>query len=385
VTALIKNLSALAIIGLMFGLNLIKKSGFNPFSAIEISAFIISVFIGITSLCLLMRNRFNQSEAIAILLVMLVLTSSAIMSFTASNAALGYAAYVLHFKYLFLFFFLVIFFRSSENSGIFFIGLFGITILVTILGFYRDGFSLMQYFTIYSSGRFGGLLNNPNMNGTFIYVSWIFSLLVFQRFLSRKGITIFLFHSITFLLPLILTGSRRALLIFFLSNCYLILIRIGVFGKFVMSICLCALAGGYIILDAFSYRAGSTNARLDEYQVLFDQFDISSVIFGIGVGMLGPASSFSGEIAFYRIHNYYFQLLADYGVFILALSLLMFTFPLLIKHVGLNNEQLLTRQVVKCGLIGLLISGIFGMTPATFPLNIFAIIFMGFLISRSRV
>ena len=383
-TSLVKNISVLALIALMFGLNLIKESGFNPFSISELFAFLISVFVGLTSLCFLMRERFSWPEAIFISLVMSVLASTAIMGFAASNAAVGLAAYILHFKYLFIIFFFIFFFRNTANSRILFMGLYGLTILVILLGFYRDGFSLQQYLTLSGSGRFGGLLNNPNINGTFIYVSWIFSLLFFQRFLLRKSVMIFLLHSLIYLAPIILTGSRRALVIFFFSNCYLIFSKVGVFGKFVTSLFLGTIIWVYLLLDSSSYRAGSTSARWEEYNILFSTFDIKAVIFGVGVGKFGPASSFSGETIFYRLHNYYIQVLADYGIFILGLLILMYTLPLFVKHVGLNNDDLYTRRLVKCGLFGLLISGVFGMTPATFPLNIFAVIFMSFLISRSR-
>ena len=215
----------------IFILNIIKESGFNPFSIAEMSIFLVTFSLGLVSFFLLFRERLIASETLIVSATILILISAAFLGFGSQNFSVGFAAYALHVKYLYLLFFMIYFFKNSKKSKIFFLGLYLISIFVIFLGFYRDGFNFLEYFSIYTSERYGGLLNNPNINGVFIFVSWIFSLILFQNKIFKGSLLPFAMNSLLYSLPILMTGSRRAIIIFLLGNFFLIYSRLKLFGK----------------------------------------------------------------------------------------------------------------------------------------------------------
>lgn len=371
------------------GLVFIDEPGVNPFSKIEIIS-ILSILV--LSFYPLLKTFYFHHKSLSLFSVLFFFTLSSILIlvFVSKNLISAFAAYIIHFKYLFLIFFFKTSFKSKMSTKFFFKSIYLFSTLIIILSFLKEGIYPIQ---IHEKGitinellnlkRFKGYLVNPNVFGMFIYSAWIFCLIYREQRDSKESLLSFNIISILYLFPIILTNSRRALLIFMLSYLYLLFKKLSRLKKILVFLIISSLFVMFFNFEQiWSYRNQSNLDRIEELLSIFIALDLPTFLFG-KMGEFGPGSlDYNSGDTFFRIHNYFLYILLDYGIFFTIIIFAILFSPVFIKRSSYNSIDINQINLAKVGLLGLLSSGLFGLTPISFPINFFISIFIGYLISK---
>lgn len=371
------------------GLVFIDDRGVDPFSQIEIVS-LVTIFI--LSFYSFLKIFYTHHKFVSLLsaLFFLILAICAIIVFSSTNIISGIASYLIHFKYLFLIFFFKTSFENINTTKFFFKSIYLFSVLLIVLSFLKQGIYPIQIYegdikiiNLFDYKRFTGYFNNANVFGMFIYTAWIFCLIYREQRGSKESLFSFNIVSILYFFPILLTFSRRALLIFMLSYFYILFKKLSKLKKIIVLLLISLLLFMYSSLELIlSYRSQSSQIRIDELLSIFKILDLHTFLFG-KIGEFGPGSFiYNTGDSFFRIHNYFLYILLDYGIFFTILIITILFSPVFVKTSTYNYIDINQKNLAKIGLFGLLSSGLFGLTPISFPINFFISIFIGYLISK---
>lgn len=369
---------------LIFFGSLISNPGFNPFDLIDFLIFVSCVSIGSVFLSLYIDKGLHKSVVRFFLAYVSILFMVVLYTVLSAPNLAGLATFIQHFIFsplLFLFIAPLGDFKYKNDPILIFLCSTGI--LIIFFGYVFQGVDIMHYHGLLKANRFSGFLGNPNINATFIYFTWLFCLILLNdmgRLNSAIHVTAV---SFPFLFFIILTWSRRVFLVYTFTYVLILFRRTNLLFKALSLLSFFSILGLLISFNfdfsGIDFRSSSTSSR---FQELRDSIESLQFAVGAGAGNFGVASQFTTDSSHYRIHNYYLQLLLDYGAILGGMVVFMLFGPIFLSNKKFNILEVQSFHMLKLALLGSFLLGFFGLTNVTFPINIFHVIILGLLIKR---
>lgn len=380
----------------------IKVGPFFVLGAIKDSLLFLVVFIGTLKFFLKKNNRrIFYSEINKPLYVFLLI--GALHLLTSNNLFLGLSAYRYWAEFSTIFFLTPLMINKQKHIK----PIFPIIILggISALAFgtyqhftgelYARLSNIGTYFYVGRLTLFSRDFSSANTYG--IYMGIIFiccvAFLLFGS-LSKKNRTILFAIIPVALINIIFTFSRRSILgvllilLFYLWYSKLRRSYVIVVFIFFISIVFSSSLVVERLQTVFQLYEPSTYARFEEWSFLLNRW-IEHPVWGLGLGMVGPASILFEVTKGANVHNSYFIILIQIGIFGLA-PFLWFLYKII--AFGMSLIKKIDESILKPHLFAtlgcvlfLLFVSLFGTSLDTYPTSLFFWFFAGLLISIGRM
>lgn len=389
----------IASVGILFPfLVFLKGKGSQPDSAFEIIIWMVMFFF---LSIMIVANREIRIPPIYTFLVMLLIVYQVLLALT-SNCNLAAANSILiHNKYLLLSFLTPFFVTSAKEEKRLVVLLVCVSVVTAYFLLYQMSQASIPFMSI-GGKRLKSIFPNSSMMGVYISCLLFLQFLVVEIYVPPKyKLFAFLLIIAPSLASLVLGISRRAWIAFSIS--FLIYAIIKKNKRFLICITLLLLVAiawkvGFNLIYTrimLTFNSGyeSNSIRISQIQDAFDLLSRSPlfILGGIGVGIVGPAAVFADSNYGTQVDSYVLQLLLEFGIMglLLYVSVLGVVFLAFLKSYRAyrNNCDIRANFVLAyfLALLVLIISGLAGSTPITFPLNMLQWLLAGLILKHYSI
>lgn len=365
---------------------LLKKPGFAPFSWNEMVISI--VLMAFVLLGLYFWRSTNRHYSVLILLLAALFFYQSVLAILAEDSLTSFISILLHDKYLLLVFAVpVIFTQQGIRYSIFFtVIVAGAVIWLPLIGYLQNPASFSLLLSGSTVIRESSIFPNSNMYAVYLVVVLFLSLPILENVKTPSRILLIVLILLPAALSILITFSRRtwvALLVGMILYC---VFKTGSKKWYVIGTCFTGFSAfltldlgrvfaRFLLIFDSGFESNSLRISSSSHQIQALLQRPETAVGGIGVGTVGPASSFGSKSMWPQIDSYYVQFALEFGLIGLFLYISIFFVVLSGGRYRLQkpgnspaqHNQLLAILII----LGILyFVAIVGSTPITFPLNL---------------
>lgn len=393
-------------IGLLFPAVLyLKGPGFDPFAPGEtLILFILVGFLTISPLVVTNTSRASVNAGFIVLLSFLLL-HHVVMAVHSPDWTAALASFLLHDKYIAVAVLIPLFVvtRNDEQRLLqLLLAVGGLTVYISLVAIAKDPSVLITLVVGGSFRRATSLFPNPNMYGVYL-ATLAFLALAYATFVASRAQMVIAAVAVGIpgALMLTLTFSRRAWLMLILGLGIFLLFKRGPRLRGLVVVagmigCILLFIGTESVEQRFTsifdseYTSNVVRVAENAEQVQFLLSDPLVLLGGAGVGQAGPAGALSGTERWLTFHNYFMQVLVEFGLVGLLLYVAVFLFACglgarFLWRSYLTDSDFNRLLVYVIALVSLFGAGLVGSTPIAFPTSMLQWVVMGLVLRAGGV